>query len=185
MTNSGWPNSTGSPFLARMDTTRPALSRLDLVHHLHGLDDAEHVARLHLGADLDERLRARRRRGVERADHRRGHRLVRRCAGWLPRRARRRPRAGAPRAAAGRRRRRVGDRRLERVHRPGRMPADADGLLAFLDLDFGDARLLEQLDQFLDLANVHSGIPRICGLSGVRRAAGRPRYSVAARSASS
>src|SRR5688572_3646314 len=32
--------------------------RFDLVHHLHRFDDAERVARLDLGADLDERFRA-------------------------------------------------------------------------------------------------------------------------------
>src|SRR5512147_268086 len=43
--------------------------RLDLVHHLHGFDDAERVAGLHFAADLDERLRAGRGTAVERADH--------------------------------------------------------------------------------------------------------------------
>src|SRR6185369_6098149 len=41
----------------------------DLVHHLHGFDDAERVAGLHFAADLDERLRARRGPAIERADH--------------------------------------------------------------------------------------------------------------------
>ena len=44
MMMSGWPNSTGSPLLARMALTVPALSDFDLVHHLHGLDDAQGVA---------------------------------------------------------------------------------------------------------------------------------------------
>src|ERR1043165_4208205 len=34
------------------------LVALDLVHHLHRFDDAEHLAFLPLAADLDERLRA-------------------------------------------------------------------------------------------------------------------------------
>src|SRR4029453_4418498 len=59
----------------RNDATR--LVRFDLVHHLHRLDDAQDVARLDLAADLDERLRPRGRRSVERADHRRGDGLVR------------------------------------------------------------------------------------------------------------
>ena len=33
---------------------------------------------------------------------------------------------------------------------------DADRFLALGDLDLGDARFLEQFDQLLDLANVHS-----------------------------
>ena len=59
MTNSGWPNSTGSPFLARIAVIAPGLVGLDLVHHLHRLDDAQHLADLDLVADLDERLGAR------------------------------------------------------------------------------------------------------------------------------
>src|SRR5512146_805109 len=48
--------------VAREDRGDPAgLVRLDLVHHLHGLDDAEHVAGLHFLAHLHEGLRARRR----------------------------------------------------------------------------------------------------------------------------
>src|SRR5512143_1220102 len=43
--------------------------RLDLVHHLHGFDDAERVAGLHFAADLDEGLRTGRRAAIERADH--------------------------------------------------------------------------------------------------------------------
>src|SRR5436190_8235350 len=46
---------------------------IDLVHQLHGFDDAEHLALLHLAADLDERSRARFRRLIERADDGRFH----------------------------------------------------------------------------------------------------------------
>src|SRR5262245_24280760 len=49
---------------------------LDLVHHLHRLDDAEHLADADLLAHFDERLRAGRRRGIEGADHRRGHQVL-------------------------------------------------------------------------------------------------------------
>src|SRR3954464_15614909 len=45
------------------------LVALDLVHHFHGFDDAEDLAFLDLGADLDEGLGARRSRGIEGADH--------------------------------------------------------------------------------------------------------------------
>ena len=67
----------------------------------------------------------------------------------------------------------VRHRRRDRVNRAGRVPADAHRFLAFLDLDFGDARLLEQLDQFLDLADIHQSLPD-----------GRSRRSSAAASAS-
>src|SRR5437868_4203291 len=46
---------------------------LDLVEHLHGLDDAEDVAGLDGLPDLHEWRCIRIRRGVERADHRRAH----------------------------------------------------------------------------------------------------------------
>src|SRR5512138_3672530 len=45
------------------------LVRFDLVHHLHGFDDAQRVADVDLAADVDECLRTGRRRAVERADH--------------------------------------------------------------------------------------------------------------------
>src|SRR5690606_28287350 len=46
---------------------------LDRVEHLHRLDDAEGVAGLDRLADGDERRLVRRRRSVERTDHRRAH----------------------------------------------------------------------------------------------------------------
>src|SRR5699024_8096354 len=47
-----------------------AVLGLDLVEHLHGLDDAQRFAGTHRITDVDERLRVRRRRAVERTDHR-------------------------------------------------------------------------------------------------------------------
>src|SRR5262245_36308094 len=44
---------------------------LDLVHQLHRLDDADHLALAHRLAGLDEDGRLRRRRAIERADERR------------------------------------------------------------------------------------------------------------------
>src|SRR5882762_4396898 len=71
----------------RGDASR--LVRFDLVHHLHGLDDAKNLADLDFGADFDERLCAGRGGRVVRADHRRGHRTIvvarlvfARCGGW-------------------------------------------------------------------------------------------------------
>ena len=76
------------------------------------------------------------------------------------------------------------------MHAARRVTADPHGLFAFLDLDLRDAGLLEQLDELLDLANVHRGIPlMISDLSALmfsraslRRAAS---WCAAARSASS
>ena len=42
-----------------IEVMRPGLVGLDLVHHLHRLDDAQHLADLDLIADLDEGLGAR------------------------------------------------------------------------------------------------------------------------------
>ena len=35
------------------------------------------------------------------------------------------------------------------------MAADADGLFAFLDFNFGDAGFFEQFNQFFDFADIH------------------------------
>src|SRR5688572_28107359 len=45
---------------------------LDLVHHLHGLDDADDGVRRNVLSGLEERLRIGRRRAVEGAHHGRG-----------------------------------------------------------------------------------------------------------------
>src|SRR5690349_12607651 len=50
-----------------------SLVRLDLVHELHGFDDAQGLAFLDAIADVDERRRAGRGRAIERADHRALH----------------------------------------------------------------------------------------------------------------
>src|SRR5215469_2289152 len=51
---------------------RAGARRRNLIHRLHGFDDDQRVAGLHLAADIDERLGARRRREIGGADHRRG-----------------------------------------------------------------------------------------------------------------
>src|SRR5882672_6429226 len=55
------------------------LVRFDLVHHLHRFDDAERLTDLHFTADLDKGLGARSGRGIEGADHGRGHDVF---GGW-------------------------------------------------------------------------------------------------------
>jgi hypothetical protein len=50
----------------------------------------------------------------------------------------------------------VGGRRLAGQH-----ARNAQRLLALLDLDLGDARLLEQLDHFFDFSNVHRSAPSL------------------------
>jgi hypothetical protein len=42
-----------------------------------------------------------------------------------------------------------------RLHLHPRVTADAHGFLALGNLQFGDARLLQQLDQFFDFTNIH------------------------------
>ncbi len=162
-TNSGWPNSTGSPLRAMMEVMRAGLVGLDLVHHLHGLDDAQHLADLDLVADLDEGLGARRGRGIEGADHGRGDdvlvglRLGGALAGAGGRRTPRPAASGTARAAGRRMGWPGGTVGAAGCPAPRRHAADAHRLFALLDLDLGDAGFLQQLDQFLDFSNVHAG----------------------------
>ena len=53
----------------------PGHIRLNFVHQLHGFDDAQHLAGFDPLPDCHERLRARTRRGVERAHDRRLHHM--------------------------------------------------------------------------------------------------------------
>src|SRR3546814_482811 len=74
---------------------------LDLVEHLHRLDDAQRLAGLDLLADLDAGRRARRGRGLERAAHRSPHHVPGTEPVWSRRLPH--PRApGAHRRASGR-----------------------------------------------------------------------------------
>src|SRR5579864_3145786 len=52
---------------------RAARVRLDFVHQLHRLDDAQRIALRDGGADFDKRCSTRRRGSIERADHRALH----------------------------------------------------------------------------------------------------------------
>src|SRR5581483_11372778 len=140
----------------------------DLVHHLHGLDDAEHLSDLHFISDLDEGLGTGRGAGIEGADHgRRDHMLVGfglrgAFAGCCARagRFRRRERHGRGPSAwipAGLRWTEPGLYR-HLCHGPSRRhAADPHRFLALLDLDLRYAGFLQQLDELLDFSNVHAG----------------------------
>src|SRR5438067_13682123 len=56
----------------------------DLVHHLHRLDDAQHLPDLDLIADLDEGLGSRGGRGVEGPNDRGGYHMLVRLRGGAP-----------------------------------------------------------------------------------------------------
>ena len=105
------PSETSSPFSGRMRTHDARKIARDLVHHLHRFENAQHLPDLDAIADLDERLRTRRRRAIKDADDRGGHLLERSPAA-----------VGAGRAAPGppepRRRRSL--RRLGRAGALGR-----------------------------------------------------------------
>src|SRR6185437_9619112 len=128
---------------------------LDLVEHLHRLDDAQCLAGLDLLADLDEGSRSRRGRCVEGADHRRLHHVSRG------------QRIGDGRFAdgsswCGRSHRGRGGYRADRGggrggHWYGTLgyTGEANNLFAFLDLQFGEVGFLEQVDQLLDFAQIH------------------------------
>ncbi|CEE57848.1 hypothetical protein XAC2852_140024 [Xanthomonas citri pv. citri] len=137
----------------------------DGVEHLHCLDDRQGIADLDLLADGDERRLVRGGRGVERADHRGAqHVAFRQCGGLL----------GAAGGGFGRRLHRHGGRggrrlggggwRVLLLHRRaqhGRAlghARQAHAFFAFLDLDFGEIGFFEQVDQFLDFAEIHKGL---------------------------
>ncbi len=118
----------------------------DLIHHLHGLDDAQRVSGSDLRAYLDERLRTRARARIICSHHRRNNFMA---AGNRF--------SSNRRLSLGRGDTRwrhwrmcwcyIGARRL--------ITADTDGFLAFGNLKFGNARLLDLLDEFFYLAYIH------------------------------
>src|SRR5204862_6480507 len=82
-----------------------------------------------------------------------------RLRGRAPGRRERRRRRGRTPGAAGGGRRRPEARHVRELRSgagAGRHAADAHRLLALLDLDLGDARLFEELDQLLYLSDVHA-----------------------------
>src|ERR1700756_850910 len=135
----------------------------DLVHHLHRLDDAQHLPDLDLVAYLDEGLGAWGGRGVEGPHHRGGDHVLAglRFRGRAPGRRECKGRCGERIAGAGGGGGRAEPDQMRELGSGacagGRHAADAYRLLAFLDLDFRDARLLEELDQLLYLSDIHAG----------------------------
>src|ERR1035441_6939999 len=133
---------------------RSGLLRFDLIHHLHRLDDAHHLAEFDFVTDLDKILGPGRGAGVVRSDHRRGHDVL---AGARPQRAR----GGGARHARFLCRTGCDNRRRRRGHMGVGLliarehPRNAQAFLSLLDLDFGDARFLEQLDHLFYFPNIH------------------------------
>src|SRR5262249_7232152 len=120
------------------------------------LDDAENLSHLHLVAEIHEGLGAGRGCDVEGTHHRCGDDVLighgtARSGSSLRRRWRRRCARCRGRSAGCNRRRWCGDISRLTGHRPG----DPQGLFAFPNFDFSNARLLEQFDHLLDLADIH------------------------------
>ena len=135
--NRSWPNSTGSRVLDVDRADDPVRVRLDLVHQLHRLEDAERLAR------------ARRRRPPRRTAARPAAARGRRCRPSAPRRARSRPRGRRDRrlgcapssaAATGASAARSGSARA----------AHGDAHARLLDRHLADARLLDDADDLAD-----------------------------------
>ena len=97
---------------------------------------------------------------IEGADHRALHDVA-----FLRRDLQRRARRGG----GGRGGRRHGDHRLRRRRGIGAVGArDAHALLALLDLEFRDTGRLDELNQRLELAQVHGYIPEMSDATGRR-----------------
>ena len=117
--------------------------RRNLVHRLHRLDDQQRVARLHLAADVDERL-ARRARADDRRCRPSARSTTPGCLRRIDGAAVDRDRRGdavAPARSAPRPRRAPTCARLAR---------DAHAQAVALDLDLGEAGFVEQLRQLAD-----------------------------------
>src|SRR5690606_21671999 len=126
------------------------LVRFDVVHHLHGFNDAQHVTGLHSLANFNEGGRLGGRRAVEGADHRRANQVTGRL-----RRGGFDNRGGSRRCGRGRR---SGDRGLEILLGHGDLlavPADPHGFFAFVNFQLVDAGLFKQFDEFLYFADIH------------------------------
>src|SRR3990172_6292071 len=120
---------------------------LDLVHQFHRLDDADGLTLFDRLSDLDERIGGWRGGAVKRAHDRRLDDVARLSPRGFSR-------ASGSRRGARRQVQRRGRGRL-RQGRPLRALDDPDLLFALGDLEFGDAGLLHQVDQLLELAQIH------------------------------
>jgi hypothetical protein len=130
---------------------------LDLVHQLHRLDDAEHLALLHHRAHVDEGRALRRGGAVERADEGRvdGERLLVTLgaggsAGRACRARQRRVRRGSER------RNKAARRRLQRRGRRRRMPEPQRQALGPIHpVQPGHVRVLQRGENGFELVDVH------------------------------
>src|SRR5690554_1126366 len=127
-----------------------ALVGFDVVHHLHGFNDAQHVAGLDGLADFNEGRGLGGWRAVEGTDHGRAHQVTGRLgrSGFGDR--------GSSRSGSGSRC--SGHGSLDVLLRGDRflaVAADPYGLLAFVNLQLVDAGLFKQFDEFLYFADIH------------------------------
>mmetsp|Transcript_33336 Transcript_33336/g.99278 ORF Transcript_33336/g.99278 Transcript_33336/m.99278 type:complete len:243 (+) Transcript_33336:112-840(+) len=144
--------------------------RLNLVHELHGLNDADRLALLHAVANLDKHGLARRGRRVEGARHgraqlnavlggrRRGGRLRHRCRGWGSSCWSRRRRCSCRRGSRRRRHHLCRRRdnlvlRLSSLQRLLLLEADVEALA--LPLHIYDISGVDELDDLGKLLEIH------------------------------
>src|SRR5574343_209151 len=123
----------------------------DFVQQLHGLDDAQGFALLDALADLHEGIGTRRRRTVEGADHRRLDDMAFRQFVFVIQID-----GGRSRCTTGGRH---GSRHHVLLHRRSGdgtvMLGDTHFLFAFGHFQFGDTRFLNEVDEFLEFAQIH------------------------------
>src|SRR5689334_25369526 len=137
--------------------------RLDLVHQLHRLDDAEDLALRDALADLRERIRLGRRRTIERSDdRRRDHVDVRLRLRLLLGRSRDGTRSGGKGGGAASRLRRGRNRGDDRDLRArGAVPVDAQAETRALDLEAAEPAVGDEVDELANLFQREHGLQEL------------------------